>query len=366
MDVIVVGAGPVGLFFSYWLLCFGFNVSIYEGREFTRGQMLYTLMEHYKAIPEQVRRKLDNEGVCKKNNNPLLCNCESPDKIDIRISSFQTFMLEYLLQNPRFKMHKKVVSFKDIEEMKQKIVVVCDGGGKTSIVHSLFNNPYKTIHVANSAVITYKATPDGQENKRFEDLRNDQQAFVIHSSVPDYGQLGVQLSSKTFEILKKTEENKILDVLLSLPEGKVIKKVVQESGLKNFRDVTLGVFPIDLKTARKFYVQKGGKHFFLLGDSSFTTHYFTGMGFNTGLKSAKQLVHILVNEDENKWSSYNKIEKKLRNYLWDNLIPLHLVDMTDIVEECQDCESTGKCIIKKSINRANKKIKRNLRRRKYD
>lgn len=366
MDVILIGAGPVGLFCSYWLLCFGFNVSVYEGRDFTRQQMLYTLMEHYEAIPAEVRKKLDSKGVCKKNNNPLLCNCEAADKVDIHISSFQTFMLEYLQKNPKFTFHKNFISYEDICKMDQKVVIVCDGGGKNSVVHTLFKNPYKTIHIANSAVITYKATPEGVENKRFEELRDDQQAFVIHSSLPDYGQLGVQLTRKTFGLLKKTEEKDLLPVLMSLPEGKVIKKVIDESGLKNFRDVSLGVFPIDLRTAKRFYKKKDEKHFFLLGDSSFTTHYFTGMGFNTGLKSAKELVHILVNKPEKKWEGYNKIERRLRNYLWDNLIPLHLVDMTDIVEECRDCESTGKCIIKKSITRGNKKIKRNLRKRRYD
>lgn len=365
MDVIIVGAGPVGLVLAFWLITAGIRITMYEGRTFTRGQVLFILREFYDTFPEEVRQRLKNEGIYLHNKNPLVW-IDNGRFIDVHISLLQKFMLEHLQKYPNFILIPHFVTLHELRtQAKSRIIIIADGGGKNSVVRSLFSHPYRSIHVANSAVVTYEGKTINRgtrDNRAFERLRDGQHAFIIHRALPHYGHVGVQLSDQTYQWLISLPENQRLEGFFQTPEGKVAEEVLRAGGYIEVMRKAIGVFPIDLRTAKRFYYKRHHRHYFLVGDAAFTTHYFTGMGLNTGMRAARELVSLLKQKSE-KWERYNKIGERLRDNLWDHIVPTELVDMSEIVKYCQGAGNIGRCIIAESRAHKNEDIIRKIRKR---
>jgi hypothetical protein len=352
MKILIVGAGPTGLILAYWLISRGHVITMYEGRPFIRGQIIYLLPEFYRLLPPSVREKLNIEGGCQKKDSSLICY-QQGKWIEVHISLFQLYLLEYLTSpslSKSFTLIHHFASIEDIAKHPEKVVIIADGGGRSGLLRRLFHHPYRSLHVANSAVITYEGKLDGQckaSLRKFHELIQGQHAFIIHRALPDYGHFGIQLSDQSYRLLQSLPEGKRLDAFFKLPEGDVAEKVMKIAGYKEVKRKVIGVFPIDLRTAERFFFQQFGKSFFVVGDAAFTTHFFSGLGINRGLMCAQQLVKLLSRSSD-RWPKYHTKVVKIRDQLWREAVPPHLVDMSEIVQDCQKRGLDGKCIIVKS------------------
>src|SRR5262245_6180060 len=74
-DIIVVGAGPVGLMLSLWLMESGRSVILYENRPFIRKQIVYIEKKFWDRVPPIVQNKLEHHGLCRyQKSSPTVCS----------------------------------------------------------------------------------------------------------------------------------------------------------------------------------------------------------------------------------------------------------------------------------------------------
>lgn len=426
VKTVVIGAGPVGLMTCWQLLRAGAHVHLYERRnEFERNQILWMESQFWDMLPPGVRKTLAKKGgMCQYGDNPLVCDVHDGKYVNILLRAFQDAMLHFL-QNETFQSsficsftQDVSVSFIQKEHKTTRIVIVCDGGGRNSLLNELWRttensplltdqstmnrvsptpaatatklksqsrkssaamtigttettSPFKSIHVSNAAVITFRAKCPKQLNQSNEEHlvnflngKHPQRAFVTYRALPDHGYIGIQLSDESYAILRdadmargspETTAQRLLETFKNkVPEGSIFGEVVKECGYTNLRDIAVNLFPIDLRTAKSFHYRISKHHFFVVGDAAFTTHFFTGTGMNRGFLVTTFLVDLLRQEKRaHHWvAPYIRFTESTRDQLWDGKIPPVLMDERAEIQSClkQHSNSMGACLIAASRN----------------
>ena len=389
--VVVVGAGPVGLMTSLWLLQAGKHVVLCEGRDFTRTQILYMQDEYWASLPTQVRTELEADGACHYDYLTTVCMPTGP-RVSVVIKRLQTVVLAHLIAAfpSEFKVVRTVATLELLRNIPGvRIVIVSSGsggsgggGGKTGIAESLWERAtegetpdglYRKIHVANAAVVTFEARQDPAKAESVEAqqfLRGAPQQMVVRSfrALPDYGYVGVQLSERTMRTLERAPHPRLLPIFRLTPEGGVYAKALDTLGFADVRNEKIAAFPIDLRTARQFHFSEGDAQFYLLGDAAFTTHFFTGMGMNLGLDVASRLVELLLDEgsDAYRGDLYETLVAEARDSLWDSVVPLVLPDMDAIIAHCMATSDAGSCMVSGAATVPNQAAIQKLQDRVYE
>ena len=414
-DFIIVGGGPVGLHTAYELLkninSAESKIYLFEKRLATRQQILWVDAKFWDSLPPEVKNYVqEHNGLClyKKSSsesdkkNPIRCynaNGEvllSSDqyyaniKLDTLQNALETYMLNRYPSNFILVINFEVSAYL-LETCKCNNILICDGGGPVSkeIIREKIE-----LNISYAMVITFtcklKCTEDQScDSERFdqivyEALYNSSHDEKIQKSVITYlsknnesingvhhAYIGIQLSETTHEAFKTyvqqhTDKNNIISNTRermqyftdNFPEGTLYAYVVDK--LYNEVDIPekggISIFPITLQSAKEFYVRSNNKYYFLIGDSAFTTHFFTGTGMNRGFASSKLLTKILADYTFNREflaTIYSLSQKATRNKLWGDIIPPYLHDMAKTLDECKLETGTERadCIMKNSVKK---------------
>lgn len=124
--------------------------------------------------------------------------------------------------------------------------------------------------------------------------------------------------------------------------GGIPEKILFNKVLELYEDIhynSCSLIPISLRSAKDFYTRKGNQFYFLVGDSSFTTHFFTGTGMNRGFASSKILLSLLAQPTFNREllaTLYNLSQKKIRDKLWSEIIPKYMFNACKLINDCME------------------------------
>lgn len=175
------------------------------------------------------------------------------------------------------------------------------------ICHSSYDNIKTVNNITSSA---YKKCQD-IPNARFERLRDI--AKKIQTT-----------NSDCYNIAETTKPAETR----SFPEFALINHALNL--FDDVRITAVEVFELKLGTAKQFYKRIGDKFFYLIGDSAYKTHFFTGTGLNRGFASSKILLDLLLNPNFNRELlaiSFNMAQTNMRNILWKEQIPKYMFDL---------------------------------------
>jgi len=389
---------------AYWLARAGVSVELWESRPvFSRKQILYMSSEFWDAVPDAVKAELGADGACHYDDNPMLCSPQKRGRyVNLLISSFQRHMLDYLTGADDVASRVHLVSgsparLAELLRPPQSVLIVADGGGRDSLVHDLWSrtapfpkrsvidgswppgsHPFDAIHVAHAAVVTFDAGVD-EEVARRRDTEQlvwvqepKQRAALSFRTLPESAYIGVQLSDATAARLHQSrgaddDGGGAMAAFLDTAEGELYADLLTRSGYRDVRNESLSVFPVHLRSAKRFYytlrpddsddAQTGSPvpttHCFVIGDAAFTTHFFTGTGMNKGLEVGRVLLDLLLNQPESRWPSYSASVARVRDQLWDEVVPKILPDIARAVHMCRQegtrgIDSGPTCLMKQS------------------
>ncbi len=395
--VTIIGAGPVGLMLANWLCRWGIRVELWEQRqEFNRPQILYMSSEFWRLVPVEVQEALgEHGGVCHYDQNPMLCSKSSGRYVNLLLGAFQTQLMAYLRQAyPQ--LFSVVGEWATLDKLQERlspsaataidpsprinVVLVADGGGRHSLVHSLWDHTasqplshrprggkkeeqaFQHILASHAAVVTFRASVDELQAGRQETEQllfvgePKQKASMAFRTLPDTAYIGVQLRADTAQALRQFPPEQLMKAFLRTTEGQVYLTTQRKAGYRNVRGEQVSVFPIELRSARQFHYQMGSTHYFLIGDAAFTTHFFTGSGMNKGLELGQQLLDLIFQRPVSEWGSYERMVAQVRDFMRTTVVPEWLPDIAGAIAVCCNggdgernvTEAESECILQQS------------------
>jgi hypothetical protein len=385
-DFIIVGAGPVGLITAYSLfkeLKEGSNIYIFEKRKTnTREQIVLLDNLFWNSLPNEIKSKIHiSGGLCYANaSSNIICDSVSnydktTKKVFVKLNVLQDSMIDYFTA-----MERIVVVYVNndfnidfIRALKSNNIIFSDGTGKEALSAKLVPDRH-TIHVSYAIVITFECKLNMNSSKgsdkmsyidKYQKLMNGQHEIISYvtrtyntagqkdtyafdASLSGY--VGMQLSKDTYntynEYLKSNnspQNEKFTYFTENFPEGKICNFIINEL----YKDVAIhnvNMFDITLSCATEFYKREGDKYYFMVGDSAFTTHFFTGTGLNRGLASSKILTSLLADYTFNREflaTLYTISQKKSIVKLWGEIIPQFILDTSEIIKYCNQSPNSG-------------------------
>ena len=355
-NILICGLGPVGGFFVTYLTYKYpnlYNITVYEPKlgEFNRIQ-IFTLdplvLEFIENnLPPIIFKNIQKKGCYVHNAEKASdAKCYKNKTLDgaltIRIMDLEYIFYNYIIKNqPSVKLIKSAfletnttktsnktakISKKDLLYLEQFDYLISASGDKDKL-GQLINNVHKKEYLSNGLVITF----DPKEHKVYQ---NENPIFNKHvksqiiqhryrgfSSKNNNFYIGVQLGNHEITELQKfiqekgdiTHKNMPNSLLNIINNG--LKKYEMENVIK-FNTLKVSFFPIVRKysTIPSGFIHKKSSSpsvVFMLGDSLTTPHFFSGMGVNSGIKTAFSLIDLLVTYDDNRdiIKLYNKIAK---------------------------------------------------------
>lgn len=303
MRIVIIGAGPVGLMQAIILKQLGFNnITILEKRkEYTRKQILnIAAIYWYTLFPEKIRKKLEKK-ICYRNfitsDSIALCNTYK-----YNFSSFNDMFIGY--NNPTMKIQDLERVLK--ETMKKSIFYISDLeiNTKTKTVNNI---PYDILIGAdgsNSSVrkIIFKKKPRRLFKEYYsatftfccDKMTEYREFFQVDSTIHTFSTLQPRIRvfrtrSGLYTIaiaLEKNEYKKIKGGELPFDFLEYLFKVFRFKGNPKDTLIEYNVFPIEIFEAETVYKKINGGEYYLVGDSAYSTHFFSGSGLNFGLVNA--------------------------------------------------------------------------------
>ena len=319
--VLVIGGGPAGLVFSILLakLQPNYQIDLWEPRfqNFTRkitlvlNSLVLSLLST--TIDEDIRPIL----VSKKYSGcfvkpPALdhdaeCFTETSgfDFISIRIDKLENLLSEYILKFSNITIIKKKFNANSftLNTIQKYTLLISASGGRDNVDNFFLQSESKTIPLSYGMVITFN--PKKHETIESEDgftkLRNSQNRYRGFRSQNSTYYLGIQISHTDLVELSLLQEE--YGEIMFDKMSKLMKEAI-ESGLNKYKmepedinKMEYSFFPIinNYRTDTAGFI---GLHnsiaAFLIGDSSGTTHFFSGNGVNTAIIAASELAFDLT------------------------------------------------------------------------
>jgi hypothetical protein len=390
-DFIIVGGGPVGLQTAYKLIK-SFeehpfklkgseykkpNIYIIEYRQETkRGQILSMSPIFWSELDIEIKVYLKKHtGLCLYNKNPDSnpIDCHEIDDNFLGDENFNANVKLDILQDAYYNylngienVHLIMCNVLTPEILKFSPVVniiLSDGGGKDSVTQKLFKYDYEII-LSYALIITFTAAKNMANQSNYKEIlgynfKQDNWKkqilthFVQNSVNPSEsgsGYISLQICKDSYDKLKcYIEKNKLNDKskvelikgnqpdFVGIPEKILLNKVLELYEVQEYTSCSL--IPISLRSATDFYTRKGDQFYFLVGDSAFTTHFFTGTGMNRGFASSTMLLNLLTKPTFNREllaTLYNLSQKKIRDKLWSEIIPSYIFNACKLMNECME------------------------------
>jgi len=291
MNIVIIGGGPSGLYLAYQFKKYynkNINVSIVEKRKvYVRDYVIvfkaYLLPKMFDKITIQ---KMIKEGGCyiyrPDQNQTGICS-QNPIEGEHSIFAISIKKLEKILFNICKKEKVKFIHTNSNDAPKKiidvaDIVFACDGSNSKIRKQMKIKEGRYGSFENYAMILTYteksrKSTSNKPESDLLETKQNRRRFFRLGKN---NCYLGFQLSKDEIEQVNLDKEY----TLKTLPN--YFKKLTEmyfkyfDSYPKTKPKITF--FPIELKYAEKVTGTYKGKPTYLVGDSSISSHFFTGYG----------------------------------------------------------------------------------------
>jgi len=330
MKIVIIGAGPVGLLQAIILKQLGFkNITILEKRkEYIRKQIVgVDPIFYYTLIPSKIRNKLDKKicyrrriaadglGICNTNKYYLFNDVF----IEYLSPTMKIMDLEKELKN-NIKSHIKYIkdlnidiNKKEANGIKYDVLIGADGAHSQVRKEVFKEKPIQLFKGYYTATFSFCCDI---MNKKIDINNNLNNLRIFHSYQPRIRVFRSREGYYTIAIaLQKEEYNNYKKGKLPYDYLKYLFKVFRFKGDPKKTMISHNVFPLDINEVKTVYKEINKGKYYLVGDASYSTHYFTGTGLNTGFESAFMIardLYLKKNEYQryfinNKGQRYNTI-----------------------------------------------------------
>lgn len=328
MKIVIIGAGPVGLLQAITLKQLGFkNITILEKRkEYIRQQIIGVNPNlYYTLIPSKIRNKLEKKicyrtriaadglGICNTNKYNIINNFF----IQHLTPTMKIMDLEKELKN-NIKSHIKYIKSLNIDINKKEAngikydVLIGADGAHSQVRDEVFKEKpiqlFKGYYTA-----TFSFCCDIMNEKI--DINNDitklssfslvQPRIRVFRSREGYYTIAIALQKEEYNNYKKGK--------LPYDYLKYLFKVFRFKGDPKKTMISHNVFPLDINEAKTIYKEINKAKYYLVGDASYSTHYFSGTGLNFGFESAFMIARDLYLK-KNDYQKYFDNTKNIRSF----------------------------------------------------
>lgn len=304
-NIVIVGAGPVGLTQAIILKKLGFtSIKILEKRkEYTRSQILSIDPTYfYTLYPKRLRKEIEKK-VCYRTfisqDSTAMCNLNrynfdhytiNQNNIVIKIKDFETALKSFVKKDISYISKLEIDPKKNVVNGNKYDILIGADGVNSQVRKEIFKEEFKDIVPGKYFTATFSFCCDTYfvntaDKVNFEFRRNQPRIRVFRSKDGTYT-IAMALQEEEYNKIKKGE----------LPI-KFLKYIFKVHGFKGHPKKTMlsyNAFPLEIGHVETVYKKMNGAKYFLVGDSSYSTHYFTGSGLNTGIFNSFMVARDII------------------------------------------------------------------------
>jgi 2-polyprenyl-6-methoxyphenol hydroxylase-like FAD-dependent oxidoreductase len=303
--VVIVGGGPVGLTQAIILKQLGFSsIKILEKRkEYTRSQIIsidptYFNTLYPKNLIKEIEKKVcyrtfisqDSTAMCnlsKYNFDPYTIN---KNNIIIKIKDFENILKSFVKKDIFYISNLEIDTKKNIVNGNKYDFLIGADGVNSQVRKEIFKEEFKDIVSRTYYTATFSFCCDTyfvdiEDKVNLEFQRNQPRIRVFRSKDGTYT-IAMALQEEEYNKIKKGD----------LPI-KFLKYLFKVHGFKGHPKKTMlsyNAFPLEIGHVETVYKKMNGAKYFLVGDSSYSTHYFTGSGLNTGIFNSFMVARDII------------------------------------------------------------------------
>ena len=331
-NIVIIGGGPVGLTLAIRFInissyrnkeVLNINIDIYEKRnKYTREQYIVSggtkgnLLHNY---PHKLRKILIDNFSCNI-ENPVsdmfgVCFEEKQDIYNANFSqTIEIKKLEKILSDYIKKEYKNKINiiYKDFtkKDLEKYDIIIGADGQKSYVREKLMNVKWVKLKDYESYILHIKYSDLSNKKYRIsnnllpKELKNayslkskkndydnyelksgldkkqsfDQDRFRLIRSNTNKTQFLLQIDKKTYNKIKNIKIFKNLP--LNVKNSVIIDSFIMGSKPTKLENTEINVYNTSIGYSSERAIIKNNKPYFLIGDSSMTTHVFTGEGLN--------------------------------------------------------------------------------------
>lgn len=348
VDIVIVGGGPVGLFAAWSLgkALPGHRIMVYEKRNaYTRRQVLVIQQDIVGDLPLKNR----DEHTCYIYPPPLArrSRCfRTPTRSGL--ASIPTHALEEMLREEIHMLgNVDVVNEQaDLSRVPVSAAIIIASGNAREYANTLGVTSHRfdpgslfgAVAIVNCANLPIGAHDNAAQREQLSAPQHRHRVFTVPSM--GYTYVGVTLDKAEHdELTSKLEGHQrhsphdTTVPMTQLPEGTREKfqlamlshDLTEFCNMENLQEVK--TFPIKLESTDPPAIIEpiASRPVFFMGDAAFSSHFFSGQGVNSGMRTAKALVdvfkshHLQTFDDKtDAVNAYTAHVNKLRENAWMN------------------------------------------------
>lgn len=311
ISIAVIGAGPIGLVLAHQLHdLYGKNatITIFEKNEtYTRKQIIMIDKKILELLPECSKKEMELCGILPPSKDNLSrCYEDTKDlSVSIRTSELEKSLSNCLDKSIRNLRPVKLLDHNDktltyeyksqIQSQRFDIIIGADGS-KSFVREKILNASLYNIVESDSYGAVFNFDIGDSSDGIFKDVTKEHVEKISKKHAQnDYRffrgrgiyYIGIEVSKDDADSINNgvipdhiTKELEHICLSVS-PIGK---------GCDFTKLSNMSAFRIKIKRSSRFC---DGNGVFLVGDAAMTTHYFTGKGFNVGVKTVISLINYL-------------------------------------------------------------------------
>jgi hypothetical protein len=367
MNILIIGAGPIGLYMGLILKNKknkdNYNVTILEKRnKYTRENVCGLLVKQLKPIiPVHIYNKIRKYSCYRKIGNKK-CYLQELDIIVIPLK-----ILESILYNECIKLNIKFIYDDKHENYLNNInIIFLATGTSNKISEELIQTRYiqQTEYYGMGMFFKsnkYREYKKAISNKEVKIKSNRYRIFPVKK--PNRTYMGISISKEEHDILEEKystlrKENKYININ-TIPK-KIKSIIINGLNYYNFQNISdTNIFPIKFgikynsKVIDEIIYNKKKILVCLIGNQVYNHHFFAGKGIITGFTSSFYLNNLISTDYENGYKK-NIIKKykiyinKLRREEWN--------EYPDMIVPFKEVEDLIKNIPKKDLDRIGKTL----------
>lgn len=315
-NVIIVGAGPIGLYLSLLLANSVKNVFIVEKRKlpYTRNQIVvFNISIIAKSLQKDLMNNLKEDGICYVDKPfstlGITCYEQKGNLIACPLNVLETVLCRLTQKHENIKIIRNVniLSIKhqigtlnytdnDVEGFNQiKYDILFGADGKNSYVKEKFKNLYAERYIIAEkhniygAIYIFKIDPVKLKDIQPAILSNFNHKRIRMFQHKKLGiiYIGLALSAEEYNEIKGNED-KIPNVVHEYL--KINDIIIEEKEL-----YCANVFKNKISYCENCYFKSARNYHFLIGDSCFNAHFFSGSSLNSHFEVCGGILGILLN-----------------------------------------------------------------------
>jgi hypothetical protein len=299
INIVIIGGGPVGLFTTILLqnskYINNFKITLIEKRtQYTRENIIALPLNILnKIFPKDLFEKIKVLGCFRKTRvNKCYKNSKNLNTFIIPLNILEKECFKYIDKTKVSIIHNCKIS-KDL--LKKADILI----GTTGCNNYIGDNLIKTKQIHYHTYYGLGLFFENKDHKVYnynnsKNLSRPLRYAVFPALKPNRYYMGISISKNTYEIVNnlKNQLNSKMIKINQIPDSiiKIIKNGLKFYNISNYKNIDL--FPIEIKLyhseppIKTFKYNNDSKLAFLIGDTAFTHHFFSGSGIISGFKCA--------------------------------------------------------------------------------